>query len=39
MNPKDNSYTLKDYLYKDIQKDWPGYNEVDKQTLELILSR
>eukprot|EP00076_Gallus_gallus_P016622 XP_015136026.1 RNA polymerase II elongation factor ELL2 isoform X3 [Gallus gallus] len=39
LNPKDNSYTLKDYLYKDIQKDWPGYNEVDKQTLELILSR
>ncbi|XP_042678895.1 RNA polymerase II elongation factor ELL2 [Centrocercus urophasianus] len=39
LNPKDNSYTLKDYLFKDIQKDWPGYNEVDKQTLELILSR
>ncbi|XP_072215435.1 RNA polymerase II elongation factor ELL2 isoform X2 [Excalfactoria chinensis] len=39
LNPKDNSYTLKEFLFKDIQKDWPGYNEVDKQTLELILSR
>ncbi|NXG60293.1 ELL2 factor, partial [Hemiprocne comata] len=39
LNPKDNSYSLKDYLFKDIQKDWPGYNEIDKQSLELILSR
>ncbi|NXL38843.1 ELL2 factor, partial [Glaucidium brasilianum] len=39
LNTKDNSYSLKDYLFKDIQKDWPGYNEIDKQSLELILSR
>ncbi|XP_009874076.1 PREDICTED: RNA polymerase II elongation factor ELL2, partial [Apaloderma vittatum] len=39
LNPKDNSYSLKDYLFKDIKKDWPGYNEKDKQSLELILSR
>ncbi|NXI90678.1 ELL2 factor, partial [Psophia crepitans] len=39
LNPKDNSYTLKDYIFKDIQKDWPGYSEIDKQSLELILSR
>ncbi|KFQ14940.1 RNA polymerase II elongation factor ELL2, partial [Leptosomus discolor] len=38
LNPKDNSYSLKDYLFKEIQKDWPGYNEIDKQSLELILS-
>uniref|UniRef100_A0A8C0IBR2 OCEL domain-containing protein n=1 Tax=Bubo bubo TaxID=30461 RepID=A0A8C0IBR2_BUBBB len=38
LNTKDNSYSLKDYLFKDIQKDWPGYNEIDKQSLELILS-
>uniref|UniRef100_A0A8D0EW19 OCEL domain-containing protein n=1 Tax=Strix occidentalis caurina TaxID=311401 RepID=A0A8D0EW19_STROC len=38
LNSKDNSYSLKDYLFKDIQKDWPGYNEIDKQSLELILS-
>ncbi|NXW45377.1 ELL2 factor, partial [Nyctiprogne leucopyga] len=39
LNPKDNSYSLKDYVFKEIQKDWPGYNEIDKQSLELILSR
>ncbi|NXT89466.1 ELL2 factor, partial [Anhinga rufa] len=39
LNPKDNSYSLKEYVFKDIQKDWPGYNEIDKQSLELILSR
>ncbi|XP_062985657.1 RNA polymerase II elongation factor ELL2 isoform X2 [Elgaria multicarinata webbii] len=39
LNPKDNSYTLKEYVYKDVQKDWPGYNEIDRQSLELILSR
>ncbi|XP_072848613.2 RNA polymerase II elongation factor ELL2 [Pogona vitticeps] len=39
LNPKDNSYTLKEHIYKEIRKDWPGYNEIDKQSLELILSR
>ncbi|KFQ57141.1 RNA polymerase II elongation factor ELL2, partial [Nestor notabilis] len=39
LNPKDNSFSLKDYLFKEIQKDWPGYSEIDKQSLELILSR
>ncbi|NXJ84906.1 ELL2 factor, partial [Trogon melanurus] len=39
LNAKDNSYSLKDYLFKNIRKDWPGYNEKDKQSLELILSR
>ncbi|XP_010129670.1 PREDICTED: RNA polymerase II elongation factor ELL2, partial [Buceros rhinoceros silvestris] len=39
LNPKDNSYSLKDSVFKDIQKDWPGYSEIDKQSLELILSR
>uniref|UniRef100_A0A8B9YYJ0 Elongation factor for RNA polymerase II 2 n=1 Tax=Buteo japonicus TaxID=224669 RepID=A0A8B9YYJ0_9AVES len=39
LNPKDNSYGLKDSVFKDIQKDWPGYNEADKQSLELILIR
>ncbi|KFO99546.1 RNA polymerase II elongation factor ELL2, partial [Calypte anna] len=38
LNPKDNSYSLKDSLFKEIQKQWPGYTEVDKQSLELILS-
>ncbi|XP_053149483.1 RNA polymerase II elongation factor ELL2 isoform X2 [Hemicordylus capensis] len=39
LNPKDNSYTLKEYVYKEVQKDWPGYNEIDRQSLEMILSR
>ncbi|KFZ54490.1 RNA polymerase II elongation factor ELL2, partial [Podiceps cristatus] len=39
LNPKDNCYVLKDHIFKEIQKDWPGYNEVDKQSLEIILSR
>ncbi|NXD73540.1 ELL2 factor, partial [Eolophus roseicapillus] len=39
LNPKDNSFSLKDYLFKEVRKDWPGYSEIDKQSLELILSR
>ncbi|NXS69012.1 ELL2 factor, partial [Pandion haliaetus] len=39
LNPKDNSYGLKDSVFKDIQKDWPGYDETDKQSLELILAQ
>nr|XP_033771385.1 RNA polymerase II elongation factor ELL2 isoform X3 [Geotrypetes seraphini] len=38
LNPKDNSYTLKDYVFKEIQKDWPGYLEGEKQSLEHVLS-
>ncbi|XP_040277487.1 RNA polymerase II elongation factor ELL2 [Bufo bufo] len=39
LNPKDNSYTLKDFVYKEIQRDWPGYSEFDKQLLDKVLSR
>ncbi|NXP46029.1 ELL2 factor, partial [Heliornis fulica] len=28
-----------DFIFKEIRKDWPGYSEIDKQSLELILSR
>uniref|UniRef100_G3VAU5 OCEL domain-containing protein n=1 Tax=Sarcophilus harrisii TaxID=9305 RepID=G3VAU5_SARHA len=38
LNPKDLSYTLKDNVFKELQKDWPGYNEIDRQSLELVLS-
>ncbi|XP_053910378.1 RNA polymerase II elongation factor ELL2 isoform X3 [Cuculus canorus] len=38
LNPKDNSYSLKDFAFKEIQKDWPGYSETDKKSLESILS-
>ncbi|KAM9331276.1 RNA polymerase II elongation factor ELL2 [Gastrophryne carolinensis] len=39
LNPKDNSYTLKDFVYKEIQREWPGYLEGDKQLLDRVLSR
>ncbi|XP_075449433.1 RNA polymerase II elongation factor ELL2 [Ascaphus truei] len=39
LNPKDNSYTLKDFVYKEIHRDWPGYLEGDKQLLDRVLSR
>ncbi|KAM4051082.1 RNA polymerase II elongation factor ELL2 [Anomaloglossus baeobatrachus] len=39
LNSKDNSYTLKDFVYKEIQRDWPGYSEFDKQLLDKVLSR
>ncbi|XP_005356617.1 RNA polymerase II elongation factor ELL2 [Microtus ochrogaster] len=39
LNPKDLSYTLKDYVFKDLQRDWPGYSETDRHTLESVLSR
>lgn len=39
LNPKDLSYTLKEYVFKELQRDWPGYSETDKQTLDLVLSR
>ncbi|XP_063820113.1 RNA polymerase II elongation factor ELL2 isoform X1 [Pseudophryne corroboree] len=39
LNSKDNSYTLKDFVYKEIQREWPGYLEGDKQLLDRVLSR
>ncbi|NWR95811.1 ELL2 factor, partial [Furnarius figulus] len=39
MNPKDNSFSLKKQLLKDIQEDWPGYSDRDRRTLEIILAR
>ncbi|XP_019125811.1 RNA polymerase II elongation factor ELL [Larimichthys crocea] len=39
LNARDNTFTLKDFLYKDVQKDWPGYTEGDQQLLKRILSR
>lgn len=39
LNPKDLSYTLKDYVFKELQRDWPGYSETDRQTLDSVLSR
>ncbi|XP_063101455.1 RNA polymerase II elongation factor ELL2 isoform X3 [Cavia porcellus] len=39
LNPKDLSYTLKDFVFKEIQRDWPGYSEADRRALESVLSR
>uniref|UniRef100_A0A672IXT2 Elongation factor RNA polymerase II n=1 Tax=Salarias fasciatus TaxID=181472 RepID=A0A672IXT2_SALFA len=37
LNGKENTFTLKNFLYKEIQKDWPGYTEGDQQLLKRIL--
>ncbi|XP_047442997.1 RNA polymerase II elongation factor ELL [Mugil cephalus] len=39
LNGRENTFTLKDFLYKEIQKDWPGYTEGDQQLLKRILFR
>ncbi|KAF7666514.1 hypothetical protein LDENG_00104470 [Lucifuga dentata] len=39
LNPKDHSYSLKDELYRHVQKDWPGYLEEEKQLIHRLLTR
>uniref|UniRef100_A0A8D0EDU2 Elongation factor for RNA polymerase II n=1 Tax=Salvator merianae TaxID=96440 RepID=A0A8D0EDU2_SALMN len=39
LNAKDGTYTLKDPLYKEVQRDWPGYSEGDQQLLKRTLFR
>ncbi|XP_067827682.1 RNA polymerase II elongation factor ELL2 isoform X2 [Heptranchias perlo] len=39
LNVKDNSYTLKDELYKEVQQDWPGYSDEEKQLIRRRLIR
>ncbi|XP_040178750.1 RNA polymerase II elongation factor ELL isoform X1 [Rana temporaria] len=39
ISAKDCTCTLKDSIYKEVQKDWPGYSEGDQQLLKLILVR
>ncbi|KAG7514685.1 RNA polymerase II elongation factor ELL [Solea senegalensis] len=39
LSGRDGTFTLKDFLYKEIQKDWPGYTEGDQQLLKRILFR
>lgn len=36
---KDNAFVLKDSLFKELQKDWPGYTSGDQQLLKRILVR
>lgn len=39
LNSRDNTFVLKDGLYKELQKDWPGYTSGDQQLLKRILVR
>lgn len=39
LNPKDNTYSLKDFIYRDVQRDWPGYSEEEKTQVDRILAR
>nr|XP_057946277.1 RNA polymerase II elongation factor ELL-like [Doryrhamphus excisus] len=39
VNSRDNTLVLKDALYKELQKDWPGYTSGDQQLLKRILVR
>ncbi|KAM3620898.1 uncharacterized protein V6R79_003491 [Siganus canaliculatus] len=39
LNPKDNTYSLKDFIYRDVQRDWPGYSEDEKTQVDRILTR
>eukprot|EP00062_Callorhinchus_milii_P002358 gi/632938467/ref/XP_007905086.1/ PREDICTED: RNA polymerase II elongation factor ELL3 isoform X2 [Callorhinchus milii] len=39
LNQKDNSYTIKDELYKEVQQDWIGYSEEEKQLIRRLLIR
>ncbi|XP_070776177.1 RNA polymerase II elongation factor ELL-like [Enoplosus armatus] len=39
LNSRDNTFVLKDSLYKELKKDWPGYTSGDQQLLKRILVR
>lgn len=39
LNAKDSSYSLKDELYRHVQRDWPGYLEEEKQLIHRLLIR
>ncbi|KAM9777500.1 RNA polymerase II elongation factor ELL-like [Neosynchiropus ocellatus] len=39
VSARDSSYVLKDSVYKELHKDWPGYSSGDQQLLKRILVR
>uniref|UniRef100_A0A3B5M5R9 OCEL domain-containing protein n=1 Tax=Xiphophorus couchianus TaxID=32473 RepID=A0A3B5M5R9_9TELE len=39
LSNRDSTFVLKDGLYKELQKDWPGYTSGDQQLLKRILVR
>ncbi|KAM4818381.1 uncharacterized protein RHO17_003634 [Thomomys bottae] len=38
LNTSNNSYNLKECIFKEIKRDWPGYNDNDRKLLDLVLS-
>nr|XP_061820418.1 RNA polymerase II elongation factor ELL2-like [Nerophis lumbriciformis] len=39
VNLKDSSYMLRDDFYKHVRRDWPSYNEEERQLVSKLLSR
>ncbi|XP_024911649.1 RNA polymerase II elongation factor ELL2 [Cynoglossus semilaevis] len=39
VNPKDNSYLLRDDFYKHVQRDWPGYSREERRCMGRLLAR
>ncbi|KAM6980662.1 RNA polymerase II elongation factor ELL2 [Aplochiton taeniatus] len=39
LNPKDNSYSLKEFVYREVQRDWPGYSEDERTQVDRLLAR
>ena len=39
LNSRDQTLVLRDRLYSELQKDWPGYTPLDQQLLRRILVR
>ncbi|XP_037676862.1 RNA polymerase II elongation factor ELL2-like [Choloepus didactylus] len=39
LNQKNLTDTLKDCIFKELERDWPGYNDLDRQSLELELDK
>ncbi|XP_004616707.1 RNA polymerase II elongation factor ELL [Sorex araneus] len=39
VDARDGACTLKDSVYRDVQRDWPGYSEGDQQLLKRVLVR
>lgn len=39
LNPKDNSYSLKEFIFREVQRDWPGYSEDERVQVDRILIR
>uniref|UniRef100_A0A8C2IK42 Elongation factor, RNA polymerase II, 2 n=1 Tax=Cyprinus carpio TaxID=7962 RepID=A0A8C2IK42_CYPCA len=37
LNPKDNSYSLKDFIFREVQRNWPGYTEDERVQCDRIL--